>query len=697
MSKEVDRRQAFIGICLGCSILALLLSGLLEGIPYAPLRDLEIFTGDVRARLGRKTPVAPELVLIGIDRPTYPASDFRDEDLEGAPVLRELQKDFPWSRAVWAELIDKLAGAGAKVIAFDLVFGSPNVGDARLAEALAKHKDKVVIGCTLSTQKADRGDFLHLISPNAVVLPAADNEALVQDDRVAYVNIPKDLDGVVRRARFRQTGAQAGFVVEETVVMESLASRVLEKFGRLDAIPSSFEMTRFRYGSAPGMGYKVHPIGDVLVPQVWEKNYGNGAFFRDKIVLIGPTAGIFHDEHDTPFTERQMNGPEVHLNILAAALQKEFLRETPKALAVVIVLLSGMLAGALSFHNFHPLQRLGTVVMSVASYWVLAQWCYDRMGWVVPVAAPLFALMGGGVLILFYDFFRERLDRVKLKHTMGLYFSPTVLEAVLADPGSMQPKHADVTLLLTDLRNSTPLAEILGPQGMFDLLNKVFEAQTNAIMTQQGNLEHFLGDQFLSYWGAPKPQPDAADRALLAASDLITAMEALRASFAQEILEIFGYGVALHSGRVLVGNKGSAKRLDYGLVGDSVNAASRIEALTKYYGVRLLVSRETFAQFTNPGLHRLVDRAIVKGKTEPIELLECENPCTPANYAQLCEAYTAAYALYSTGHFAEAQAGFEKLHETFSDGASRTLGERCQHLVLNLPADWKGVWKMDSK
>jgi adenylate cyclase len=697
MSHEIDRRQAFIGICLGCSILALLLSGLIEGISYAPLRDLEVFTGDVRTRLGRKTLVSPELVLIGIDRPNYPASDFKDEDLEGAPILRELQKDFPWSRAVWAELTDKLVGAGAKVIAFDLVFGSPNIGDARLAEALAKHKDKVVIGCTLSTQKADRGDFLHLISPNSVVLPAADNEALVQDDRVAYVNIPKDPDGVVRRTRFRQTGAQAGFVVEETAVMESLASRVLQKFGRPDTIPPAFDLTRFRYGSEPGMGYKIHPIGDVLIPQVWEKNYENGSFFRDKIVLIGPTAGIFHDEHDTPFTQRQMNGPEVHLNILAAALQKQFLWEPPKAVVVLIIVMAGMLAGALSFHNFQPMQRLGTVVMSVASYWVLAQWCYDKLGWMVPVAAPLFALMGGGVLILFYDFFRERIDRVKLKHTMGLYFSPTVLEAVLADPGSMQPKHADVTLLLTDLRNSTPLAEILGPQGMFDLLNQVFEAQTNVIMKEEGNLEHFLGDQFLSYWGAPKPQPDAADRALRAAYALITAMEALRASFSKEILEIFGYGVALHSGRVLVGNKGSAKRLDYGLVGDSVNAASRIESLTKYYGVRLLVSRDTFSQLTNPGIHRLVDRAIVKGKTEPIELLECENFCTPPNYGKLCEAYTAAYALYSEGHFAEAQAAFEGLHRTFSDGASQTLGERCQQLALNPPPDWRGVWKMDSK
>ena len=697
MSDAIDRRKIFIGICLACSAISLLLSGLIPGIAYTPLNAVETFTQDLRTRLGRKTVISPELVLIGIDRPSYAPTDFSEETLEAAPILRETQKAFPWSREVWAQLIEKLISAGAKVVAFDLVFGSPNPADEILRDVLVRHKDKVVIGCSMSPQKTDRGDFLQLIAPNRVVIPTADNEGTVQDDRVGYVNIPKDPDGVVRRTRFRQTGAQAGFVVDGEVVMESLAARALTKFGRRTSIPQAFEPTRFRFGNPPGMGYKVHPIGDVLSPNIWEKNYDKGTFFKDKIILVGPTAGIFHDEHDTPFAQRQMNGPEVHLNIMAAALQKEFLREVPAPLAILIIVVSGMLAGALSFHNFQPMERLASLVMSVVSYWVLAQWCHDRMGWIVPVAVPLFALLTSGVLILFYDFFQERLDRVKLRHTMGLYFSPTVLDAVLADPGSMEPKHADVTLLLTDLRNSTPLAENLGPQGMFELLNGVFEVQTEAIMKERGNLEHFLGDQFLSYWGAPQAQPDAADLALQAAIALITGMEALRASFTEPVKAIFGYGVALHSGRVLVGNKGSAKRLDYGLVGDAVNAASRIEALTKYYGVRLLVSRDTFDQLKNPGLHRLVDRAIVKGKSEPIELLECENPCTPANYAQLCAEYEKAYVIYGEGRFTEAKALFDLLYTSFSDGASHTLSDRCSYLISHPPADWKGVWEMDSK
>jgi adenylate cyclase len=332
-----------------------------------------------------------------------------------------------------------------------------------------------------------------------------------------------------------------------------------------------------------------------------------------------------------------------------------------------------------------------------AGLFFAAKILFDHANLIFPVVSPLLVLAIIGVGALGYDFVVERLERMKLRHTMGLYFSPRVLDAVLADPGSMQPRRADVTLLLTDLRNSTPLAEALGAQGMFDLLNRVFEAQTGAIMSEEGNLEHFLGDQFLSYWGAPQRQPDAADRAERAAMKLIRAMEELRVTLPPEVQKLFGYGVALHSGPVLVGNKGSALRLDYGLVGDTVNEAARVESLTKFYGVRMLVTHETFAQFSTQTARRLVDRVIVKGKSEPVELFECENPCTPPDYAKLCARYKAAYDEYFFGRFAEARVQFEKLVSEFSDGPSRTLAAHCAQLAANPPADWHGIWKMESK
>ncbi len=682
-----------LAICAACTLLFIVLWA--QG--FVPLRQMEFFAQDWQTRLGRKTPMDNRLVLIGIDKPVY-SSDFSDEELQSEPVLRNLQNNFPWSRAVWARLIKKLSDAGAKVIVFDLVFASQNQSDDALHQALEKYGDRVVIGYNINVGKTDRGEIRELLLPNSTVLTPDGKNSAVEDDRIGYVNLWPDFDDTLRRVNFRLTGAQVGHLVPDDVALESLDARALRKFGRSDLVPSDFNSRFFRYTSTPGAKFKPEPVGEVLSPKLWEKNYGNGKFFDGKIVLVGPTAEIFHDVHDTPFTNpKPMAGPELHLQIINAALHKEFLRECSLIANLFIIALSGAIAAAFCFLVTQPGRRFLSIIGSVIGYAVCAQILFDHANLIMPIATPLVVLITSSFIVLAYDFVLERLERMKLRNTMGLYFSPRVLEAVLADPGSMEPRRADVTLLLTDLRNSTPLAEKLGPQEMFNLLNRVFEAQTSAIMNEEGNLEHFLGDQFLSYWGAPQEQSDAADRAGRAATKLIATMENLRATLPPEIQKLFGYGVALHSGSVLIGNKGSAQRLDYGLVGDTVNEAARVEALTKFYDLRLLVTRETFAQFKSQGVRRLIDRIIVKGKNEPVELYECENSCTPPNYSELCKRYKAAFDEYHFGRFAEAKSQFRKLVEEFSDGASKVLAARCEDLISKSPQNWNGIWKMEAK
>ena len=692
--KKTNRRPVVVlAICAACTLAFVLLWA--RG--FVPLQQLEFFARDWLVQLGRKTPQDERLALIGIDKPVY-AADFSEEELRREPVLRELQSNFPWSRAVWARLIEKLADAGAKVIVLDLVCAAPGDGDDALRQVLEKYKDRVVIGYNINVGETERGEFRELMLPNESVLPSDPAAPGVEDDRLGYVNIWPDFDGTLRRVSFSQTSAQTGDMVPEGVVLESIDARALRKFGRADAIPSTSEALLFRYTAPPGVAYKPCPVGEVLSPGLWEKTYANGKSFEGKIVLIGPTAEIFHDEHNTPFNDpKLMGGPELHLHFLNAALHGEFPKEPSLKASLGIITMAGVFAAVMCFLVRQPGKRLANVVGLALCYGIAAHWFFDKLGWMIPLSVPLLVLMVGSLIVLVYDFVLERLERMMLRNTMGLYFSPRVLEAVLADPGSMEPRRAEVTLLLTDLRNSTPLAEMLGPQGMFDLLNRVFEAQTQAIMSEEGNLEHFLGDQFLSYWGAPQPQPDAADLACSAAMKLITAMENLRSSLTPEVRKLFGYGVALHSGAVLVGNKGSAQRLDYGLVGDTVNEASRVEALTKYYGTRLLVTRVTFERLGMPGTHRLVDRVIVKGKSEPVELFERENPNTTDAFPEICRRYTAAYEVYSAGHFTEARLAFEKLVAEFSDGPSRALAARCDELIAHPPVQWNGIWKMDAK
>jgi adenylate cyclase len=695
--RDSNRRPAVVlGLCAFVTLAVLAVDFLGPPQFSSPLNDAENYVQDFFARAGRFTPANTNLVLVGIDRPSYDDVIFPD-DAKNDPILAALRGRYPWSRRVWAALITRLGDAGAKTIVIDLVFAADSDGDAELRAALDKYKDRVVIGENLSPVETDRGTLNRLTPPDAALIPDLPGQPAALDPRTGFVNIWPDGDDVFRRARFRATNHELGDVVSAPpgAIVESLDARALEKFAGPGKIPTAAASTRIRFTAPPG-GFQIISLGDVLTPKIWGRNYDNGNYFAGKLVLIGPTANIFQDFHRTPFRQ-EMAGPEIHLNIINAALSGEFLRETPPPVGGAIIVLAGLIAAALCQFIRAPVKRLLVITAAGAGLFFAAKFLFDHASLIFPVVSPLLVLAVVGVGALVYDFVAERLERMKLRHTMGLYFSPRVLDVVLSDPGSMQPRRADVTLLLTDLRNSTPLAEMLGPQGMFDLLNRVFEAQTGAIMGEDGNLEHFLGDQFLSYWGAPQKQPDAADRAGRAAMKLIREMEALRATLTPEVRKLFGYGVALHSGPVLVGNKGSALRLDYGLVGDTVNEAARVESLTKYYGVRLLVTREAVAQISAHGARRLVDRVIVKGKSEPVELFECENPCTQANYTRLCAGYKAAYDQYFFGKFAEARAQFEMLVSEFSDGPSRALAARCAQLAANPPPNWNGIWKMESK
>jgi adenylate cyclase len=687
------RAITLLGIC-GLVTLMVLVAHVRN---FPALVDAENYAQDWFMRSGRRVPPDPRLILVGIDRPSY-AQDILPAEAEADPVLDALRRNFPWSRNVWAVLIERLANAGAKAIVIDLVFANPSEGDDALQQVLEKHKDKVVIAWNRSVELTDRGSNWVMTAPYPGIISAPQEKPVALDDRVGLVNVWTDADGVFRRAYFQIQNSQLGDIVNAPpdAVVESLGARALRKLGEGARVPEGFAARRFRYTAPPGLGYVLYPIGDVLSAKAWKENYKDGAFFRDKLVLIGPTANIFQDFHPTPF-KAEMAGPEIHLNIINAALRGEFFRELAPWTHGAFITLAGLLAVALCRLMRQPVKRLGIAVALGAAYLLLTYALFNNTNFVLPSVTPLLVLVTCALAALAYDFIVERLERMKLRHTMGLYFSPRVLDAVLADPGSMNPRRADVTLLLTDLRNSTPLAEKLGPKGMFDLLNRVFEAQTTAIMGEEGNLEHFLGDQFLSYWGAPQAQLDAVVRAERAAQKLITAMEQLRASLPEDVKALFGYGVALHSGGVLVGNKGSALRLDYGLVGDTVNEAARIEALTKEYGVKLLISGDTFAELDGGGDHRLVDRVIVKGKTEPVELFERENPCVPPNYRELCQRYKAAFDEYTAARFAEAKAQFEKLVDDFADGPSRLLVARCNRLLASPPADWKGIWKMESK
>ncbi|MFA6543148.1 MAG: adenylate/guanylate cyclase domain-containing protein [Limisphaerales bacterium] len=700
-ARSQSRQQPWVrtGLCLVVGIIVVV--ALAKESPW--LYKAEHYLQDRLARTGRTTARNPDLVLIGFNKGQY--AQGREGDTAKSRALELLRAPFPWSREVWADVIERVMGAGAKGVVLDLVFPGARDGNDQLAAVLNKYKGRAVVGYQVMEADKDSGEGTALLLPDEIV-PAGDH-GTEHDVRSGFVNIWPDSDGVARSARFRisETSFLRRLKRDEPARpgephMESLSARALRILGHADKIPEGEESLRFRYtstGKEADAAFTVIELDDLFAENYWNGNLKGGQFFKDKLVLVGPTGDIFHDTHPTPMSDTQLPGPIIHLNIINAALRGEFIRVG--MLDVSVWIAAGALAAAiaLSWLVRSALLRFVLSLVFAAAIFGAVAWVFEHRDMLVLTASPMIIIGLSGMVTMGYDFRVEREARKKLRATMDLYFSPKVSAYVLANPGSMEARSAEVTLLLTDLRNSTPLAEKLGPAGMFSLLNHVFEVETNAVMGQDGALEHFLGDQFLTYWGAPQPQPDGPNQALRAAMELIRGMEVLKAVQTPEVKALFGYGVALHCGSVLFGNKGSARRLDFGLVGDTINEAARMESLTKYYGVTLLVSRECFTQLTSPGPHRLLDRVIVKGKSTPVELFEIENPRTPPDYAGLVKEWDVAFAGYTAGRFSEARPVFARLAEQFNDGPSKVMVHRCDELTASPHADWKGVWKMESK
>jgi adenylate cyclase len=155
--------------------------------------------------------------------------------------------------------------------------------------------------------------------------------------------------------------------------------------------------------------------------------------------------------------------------------------------------------------------------------------------------------------------------------------------------------------------------------------------------------------------------------------------------------------VAFHSGTALIGNKGSAQRLDYGLVGDLINAAARVESLTKHYGVLFLITREAYGQLSNPPLTRLVDKVLVKGTSRPLELLEVKHPFSPDDFEQIVARYNLAFADYERGDFRAAERAFAALVDEKGDKPSALMIERCRELVADPPKEWNGIYQLKTK
>jgi adenylate cyclase len=623
---------------------------------------------DLLRREGRKTTPPPDFVFLGIDQSTLQLPPLTPEELASSRGLQLLsERPYPWSREIWALLLDRLSAADARVVMFDLLFNPPNDGDQAFHATLDRYRDKVVVSANFDFQNG-----VQAITPNATLI----SPPQLQDNRVGFVNFwPDAIDGKTRAATYRVTNRQLAGLPPEPgdQIYESFAARALAKIGHANDVPDDFRGHMMRFTAADA--FQPRPLYEVFDPKLWQANYGGGAFFKDKVVLVGPSAQVWHDVVDTPMSPGTL-GPTLHFQAMAAALGHEFLRATPRKIEMMLVCAAGLVAWLLVAFVRKPLVCLGGLVAITAGYLVTARLLYDNAGLLLLTVPVLSALVLSGSFSLGFEYFLERLEKLRTRRTLERYVSKNLVTEILENPdsyySSLRGVRVPVTILFSDLIGFTTLAEKADPEALVTQLNEYLSRMTSVIFSNGGTLDKFIGDAIMAVWGNVRSLGTAQDAksCARAALGMRRELSQLNQAWREQGRMGLGMGIGVNHGEVIVGNIGSQDRMDPTVIGDAVNLASRLEGLTRIYGVDMLIGASAAELVRDEVYLRSVARVQVKGKTKPVDVVTfvaARGEETDPEFLKWLETYEEALEKFRARDFTDAKILFSRFLEFYPD------------------------------
>ena len=303
-----------------------------------------------------------------------------------------------------------------------------------------------------------------------------------------------------------------------------------------------------------------------------------------------------------------------------------------------------------------------------------------------------------GTLLMLEDISSEK----RMKSTMSRYMDPGIANQLLEEGADiMGGLDTTATLLFSDLRSFTNITESLGAQGTVKLLNEYFEIMVECITEQGGMLDKFIGDAIMAAFGLPITHEDDEDRGVKAGINMIKRLWQWNEVRNKEGKPPLDMGLGLNTDKIVAGNIGSQKRMDYTMIGDGVNLAARLESACKQYNARILISDFTFKKLKGTYRIRYIDDVVVKGKTEPVgvhEVLDYHNDKTFPNLMDVVNHFNEGRKKYRIGDFTSSISSFQEcLKANSNDLLSKTYIERCEQLIKEKPTNWDGVWVMKSK
>jgi adenylate cyclase len=420
-----------------------------------------------------------------------------------------------------------------------------------------------------------------------------------------------------------------------------------------------------------------------------------------KWVLVGFTAPGLLDLKPTPMAP-VYPGVELHATLLDNLLTGDFLRAAPLWLVWLWALMLAAIVTLAVLFSARLWVTLAALALLMAVN-VGGSFLVFRAGWWADPVAPGVALALAFILAAAYSYATEGRQKLAIRRMFSHYMSEKVISHLMDHPEllNLGGERRHMTLFFSDLAGFTTISERLSAEEVVGLLNDYLSRMTDIILDEDGLVDKFEGDAIMAFWGAPLDQEDQALRACRAALRQRAALEELNQGFEAMGLPRLGMRIGLHTGEAVVGNLGSEKRFDFTAIGDTVNLASRLEGINKFYGTSIAASETTVAECGDGVLFRELDRVAVKGKEKPVGVyqpLGLTEAVTPADL-ELSKEFAEALELYRQEKFGEAAARFEKiLAKHPGDGPSQVFLERCQTYENSPPPPgWDGVFRADKK
>ena len=614
---------------------------------------------------------------------------------------------YPLRRTDLSTIILRLKNMGASVVAVDMLldFNSAYGEDPTLEAALEEAGNVLMV----SQAEIKGGQYLGLNTPidrlkdvtNNGYSNIAPNSAI--SESIVRLRIHADMVNLFDAWPFA-VEAVSMYLEEEPELENGVLSIGSEVEVQLD----QFDEMYIDYPLLPSVSGGLASLHDVIGISASdllfvddEEELEDLAFLIDgKIALIGEVAEVAHDQFETPVGN--IFGVEVIANSIATILRSSPL----KAASLGLELLLGFLLLALFLCTRliqAPLPRNSLSIAVMLLYVLLTFYTYISFGLVFSMSYLLIASVFSLLCINIRFYLAEMGQKTQIREMFGQYLSPKVVEDLVDDPSKIQlgGEEREMTAFFSDIQGFSAISERLTPTELVQLLNDYLTDMCDIIISSEGTVDKFEGDAIMAFWGAPTRQSDHAQRACFAAIDMNNRLIELRVKAVQEGITPLTVRMGVNTGQMVVGNMGSSQRMNYTIMGDAVNLASRLEGANKAYGSGMMISESTYRSCEEDIDVRELDRIMVVGKSEPVtvyQLLSRKNQTTGAD-ADLVDQFSKGLEFYKAGDFRLAKSEFSSCLEIFADdGPALTYISRCQAFADNSPgADWDGVYRLTEK